>query len=271
MHPEPTASVPCLVQTSAESQHLLEAIRIYWNEHIHDLEIARHAVGTKEFFAELAAYRFEKLEYLPRVVDFSAYAGKRLLEVGCGVGIDLARFAQQAARVTGVDLAEVSIDLARRNFALHGLSGDLQVMNGECLQFHDSSFDVVYAHGVLQYANDAERMIEEIQRVLKPGGEAILMVYNRYSWLNLLAKLFGVKLEHEDAPVLRKYSIREFRRMLRPFAHAEIIPERFPVETRLHHGIQAMIYNTVFVSAFRLLPSVLVRPYGWHLMAKAVK
>lgn len=97
------------------------------------------------------------------------------------------------------------------------------------------------------------------------------MVYNRYSWLNLMATLFGVKLEHEDAPVLRKYSIREFRHMLRHFSRVEIIPERFPVKTRLHHGLKAMVYNSVFVSAFHLLPRASVRPFGWHLMAKAVK
>jgi SAM-dependent methyltransferase len=252
-------------------QDLREAIRAYWNAHIHDLEIARHPVGTRGFFEELAAYRFEKLAYLPRVVDFPSYRGKRLLEVGCGVGIDLVRFAQHGAIVTGVDLAEVSIRLARENFALHGLSGELRTMDGEHLRFGNNSFEVVYAHGVLQYTRDAERMIHEIHRVLRPGGEAILMVYNRYSWLNLLARLFGVKLEHEDAPVLRKYSRREFRRMLRRFSQVQIVPERFPVKTRLHSGMQAVVYNAVFVSAFRLLPRALVRPFGWHLMARAVK
>ena len=67
----------------------ISKIRDYWNEHIHDLEIARHPVGTKEFFAELESYRFEKLDYLPKVVEFNTYQGKSVLEVGCGVGIGL--------------------------------------------------------------------------------------------------------------------------------------------------------------------------------------
>jgi SAM-dependent methyltransferase len=259
------------LNAASDSQALLEAIRAYWNEHIHDLQIARHPVGTKAFFDELATYRFEKLDYLPRTVDFTAYKGQRLLEVGCGVGIDLIRFAQHGALVTGVDLADISIELARKNFALHGLRGDLQVMNGECLDFNNDSFDAVYAHGVLQYTNDPGRMIYEIHRVLRPGGEALLMVYNRYSWLNLLARLGGVTLEHADAPVLQKYSRHEFRCMLTPFSQVTIIPERFPVKTRLHHGIRAVVYNAVFVSAFHLLPKPLVRPFGWHLMARVLK
>ena len=246
-------------------------IRAYWNTHIHDLKIARHPIGTQEFFAELAAYRFEKLAYLPRVVAFNAYRGKQLLEVGCGIGIDLVRFAEQGAYVTGVDLAEEAIRLAKENFALQNVNSDLHIMNGENLQFRDDTFDVVYAHGVLQYTGDGDRMIREIHRVLKPGGEAILMVYNRYSWLNLLSKLSGVQLEHEDAPFFRKYSLPEFRRMLSSFSQVEIIPERFPVKTRLHRGLKATVYNTVFVSAFNLIPRSITRPFGWHLMAKAIR
>ena len=258
-----------LSESISDSRAIIEAIRGYWNAHIHDLEIAQHPIGTKGFFEELEAYRFEKLEYLPRVVDFTAYKGKRLLEVGCGIGIDLVRFAKHGAIVTGVDLAEESIRLAKENFALSGFSGDLRTMDGEHLQFSNGSFDVVYAHGVLQYTNDTQRMIHEIHRVLRPGGEALLMVYNRYSWLNLLSKLFGVKLEHEDAPVLRKYSIRKFRNMLNCFSHVEIIPERFPVKTRLHSGLKARMYNTFFVEVFNRIPRGTVRPFGWHLMAKA--
>ena len=97
------------------------------------------------------------------------------------------------------------------------------------------------------------------------------MVYNRYSWLNILSGLSSVKLEHEDAPVFKTYSIRKFRSMLSGFSHREIIPERFPVRTRLHHGIKATMYNAVFVSGFNLIPRPIVRPLGWHLMAKATK
>jgi len=250
---------------------LLSAIRDYWNKHIHDLEIATQPVGTAGFFRELAEHRFDKLSYLPKVVDFGAYKGKHLLEVGCGIGIDLVRFAKRGAVVTGVDLAERAIDLAKQNFKLNGVTGDLTVMNGEALEFEDNQFDVVYAHGVIQYTADAQRMVDELYRVLKPRGEAILMVYNKYSWLNFLSKLMNVPLEHEDAPVLKKYSIRGFKNLLSCFSSVEIIPERFPVRTRLHRGVKAVVYNHIFVGVFNLIPSPLIRPIGWHLIAKAIK
>lgn len=265
------AKIGDLSTGKSDSQEIVEAIRLYWNEHIHDLEIARHPVGTRGFFEELDAYRFEKLEYLPRIVDFKAYKGKRLLEVGCGIGIDLVRFAGNGAIVTGIDISGQAIGLGKKNFKFHGVSGDLRVMNGENMQFNDESFEVVYAHGVLQYTGDIDRMVYEIHRVLRPGGEAILMVYNRYSWLNLMSKFFGVKLEHQDAPVLKKYSIRKFRKILSCFSQVNIIPERFPVKTRLHSGFKATVYNTFFVGAFNLIPRSIVRPFGWHIMAKAIK
>jgi ubiquinone/menaquinone biosynthesis C-methylase UbiE len=246
---------------------LLDAIRQYWNEHIHDLAIAKHPVGTKGFFIDLDDYRFDKLRYLPQVVDFNAYRGKKILEIGCGVGIDLIRFAIGGAQVTGVDLAQQSISLAKKNFEHNGLKADLRVMNGEALEFAENSFDVVYAHGVLQYTADANKMAREMHRVLKSGGEAIAMVYNRISWLNAMSLVMKVELEHEDAPVLKKYSIGEFKKMLSPFSQTRIVPERFPVASRLQKGWKAAAFNQVFVPAFNLIPRFIVRPLGWHIMA----
>jgi len=246
----------------------IDAIQRYWNERIHDLEMTDHPVGTREFFDDLEEYRFDKLHYLPRLVDFSAYRGRTLLEVGCGIGTDLVRFAQQGAIVTGVDLSSTAIDLAKRNFELRGVAAaELRVANGEALPFDDASFDVVYGHGVVQYTADAPRLIGECHRVLRPGGEGIFMVYNRVSWLNALSKLMKVGLEHEDAPVLKKYSIGEFRALLAPFTEVRIVPERFPVKSRLHKGWKGVAFNTMFVGTFNALPRAWVRPLGWHLMA----
>ena len=247
---------------------MIDAITDYWNHRIHDLEMTDHPVGTKAFFDDLDDYRFDKLHYLPRLVDFGSFRGQTLLEVGCGIGTDLVRFAKGGARVTGVDLAQTAIDLARKNFELNGVSADeLRVGNGEALPYADASFDVVYGHGVIQYTSDAPLLIREMHRVLKPGGTGIFMVYNRVSWLNAMSKVTKVALEHEDAPVLKKYSIAEFKELLKPFKETRIVPERFPVKSRLHKGWKGVAFNTMFVGTFNALPRSLVRSFGWHLMA----
>ena len=244
-----------------------DQVRDYWNRHIHDLEITAHPVGSRGFFDDLDQYHFEKLHHLLRLVDFDGWRGRRVVEVGCGAGVDLARFAKGGAEVTGVDLAPSAIDLARANFEQQGLRGEFHVANGEQLPFPDASVDLVYAHGVVQYTAHPQQLVNECRRVLKPGGEAVFQVYNRISWLNALSKLMNVGLEHDDAPVILTFSIDEFRRLLSGFREVRIVPERFPVKSRLHGGWKGALYNSVFVRAFNALPRALVRRFGWHLLA----
>jgi SAM-dependent methyltransferase len=249
---------------SASSQR---AVRAYWDTHIHDLEISRQPPGSEGFFADLEQYHFEKLHHLRRLIPFAEYRGRRVLEVGCGAGTDLVQFARQGALVTGIDLSSSAINLAARNFSLNHLRGNLLVGDGEALPFASHTFDLVYAHGVVQYTTDDRALVAECRRVLKPGGLAIFQVYNRISWLNALSRVTKVDLEHVDAPVLGKYSIGEFRRLLRDFSRVEIIPERFPVKTRLHGGLKGALYNTFFVGLFNAMPRPFVRRFGWHLLA----
>src|SRR5436309_13215734 len=139
----------------------IDAVREYWNRHIHDLEITRHPVGSRGFFDDLDQYHFEKLHHLLRLVAFDGYRGRSVLEVGCGAGVDLARFARGGASVTGVDLAVSAIELARANFEQQGLTGTFHVADGEHLPFPDNSSDLVYAHGVAQYQSNPRRLVDE--------------------------------------------------------------------------------------------------------------
>ncbi len=242
-------------------------VRAYWNHRIHDLDVSRNPPGSPGFFADLDEYHFDKLHHLLRLVDFDAQRGKKVLDVGCGAGVDLVRFARAGAAVTGVDIAPAAIDLARRNFEIQRLDAELLVADGESLPLPDGQYDLVFAHGVVQYTTNPRALIDECRRVLKGDGQAIFQVYNRISWLNLLSKVMKVDLEHEDAPVLRKYSASEFRHLLDGFGKVRLVPERFPVKSRLHGGWKGTAYNTCFVGAFNALPRPIVRRFGWHLLA----
>jgi ubiquinone/menaquinone biosynthesis C-methylase UbiE len=255
------------VPTSFDSPVSQRDVRAYWETHIHDLEISPHPPGSPGFFADLEQYHFEKLHHLPRLIPFDRFRGRNVLEVGCGAGTDLIRFARHGAIATGIDLASSSIKLAKDNFAHEGRRADLVVADGQTLPFRDQAFDFVYAHGVVQYTTDARALVGECRRVLKPGGTAVFQVYNRISWLNALSRVTKVDLEHIDAPVLKKYSIGEFRELLKDFSRIRIVPERFPVKTRLHGGLKGRLYNTCFVGLFNAMPRRLVRRFGWHLLA----
>ena len=111
---------------SSDGGGLGRRVRAYWHDHIHDLAISTHPPGSPGFFQDLDAYHFEKLHHLPRLIDFDGFRGRRVLEVGCGAGTDLIRFARGGAEVTGIDLSSAAIALARENFRHQGLTADLR-------------------------------------------------------------------------------------------------------------------------------------------------
>lgn len=250
---------------------LKRAIRRYWDSHLHDEEVVNSPVGSQSFFEELERYRFGKLTYLSELIDFPSYEGLRVLEVGCGAGIDLARFARSGAEVFGVDLSLQAVKLARRNFELQGLAGTFGVVDGEGMAFKASSFDAVYSHGVIPYTVDAVRLVSEMYRVLRPGGTVVSMAYNRFSWLNWISILTKTPLQHRHAPVYRMHTKTEFAELFTPFDEVRILFERYPVPTKLHSGWKAFLYDRVFVNVFNALPNRLVKPFGWHLIAFAHK
>ena len=248
-----------------------QKIQEYWDRNVSNWKIAKSPVGSEQFFREVEQYRFSKLSYLAKRVDFGGYPGKRLLDVGCGLGNDLSRFVSGGSEGVGIDISPMAIKLSKTNFEYRNLSAEFVQMDGEDMAFEDNSFDVVYCHTVLHFTPDPEALVQEIHRVLKPGGLAILMTINRHSWLYALHRLANLKIDFMDAPVFNKYTYSEFERMLSPFDRLDMIVERFPVRTEVHSGIKARIYNKFFVDIYNSLPGKLIGKTGYHLLAFAYK
>lgn len=165
---------------------LKEVVREYWDHQPCGTQFTTLPWGTPEFFAEVERFRYSVQPFMHRFIQFHRYRGRRILEIGCGLGTDLLQFARQGALVTGVDLSPQSLQLAQQRFELEGLPGTFVVADAENLPFPAASFDVVYSFGVLHHTPHIEQAIAEIHRVLVPGGELILMLYHRHSmhvWL----------------------------------------------------------------------------------------
>lgn len=111
--------------------------------------------------------------------------GKRVLEIGTGAGGHSALFAKHGAIVTGVDLTPDRVAATQRKFALMGeVAAGCQAMqaDGENLPFADDSFDIVYSNGVLHHTVDTGKALDEVYRVVKPGGQVVMMLYCKDSW-----------------------------------------------------------------------------------------
>ena len=133
---------------------------------------------TLEWFEEAERYRYQDYApWMPEVMEFGRWGGKQVLEVGGGMGSDLAQFALNGAETTDCDLSKGHLELAQENFSLRGLAGTFARADAENLPFADASFDMVYSNGVVHHTPGTQRAIAEMYRVSRPGGRAIVMVY----------------------------------------------------------------------------------------------
>src|SRR6266480_3818467 len=167
---------------SETDKNLKGRVRDFWQAHPCGAKFATAELGTKEFFELIEAHRYESERHIPIAADFPSAKGKRVLEIGCGIGTDGVQFAKAGAVYTGIDLTTAAVELAKKNFDLRGLSGTFQTADAERLDFPDASFDLVYSHGVLHHTPDTKQAIKEVYRVLRPGGRAIVMLYHRNSY-----------------------------------------------------------------------------------------
>jgi SAM-dependent methyltransferase len=161
------------------------AVKAFWEANPVAAASVAHPPGTAEFFAAYDRLREqnESVEFSNRLHEYDLFKGRRVLDVGCGNGYVLSRFAAAGAEVVGVDITRKAIELCEARFRLAGLTGKFQIADAESLPFADASFDCVTSMGVLHHVPDTEAAVAEIRRVLKPGGRLIVMFYHRNSAL----------------------------------------------------------------------------------------
>lgn len=122
----------------------------------------------------------------------------RLLDVGCGGGLLSEPFAALGCQVSGVDRSLPTLEAARTHAAQSRLAIDYREASAEALPFDSASFDVVSCCDVLEHVDDLDKVVQEIARVLKPGGVFLFDTINR----TLRSKLIAIKLA-QDWPLTR--------------------------------------------------------------------
>ncbi len=133
-------------------------------------------------------------EPFDRIIPFADLPGKRALEIGCGMGLHTELMLKAGAELSSVDISDTSIEMTGRRLRLKGLDGDVRRSDAETLPFDDHTFDFVWSWGVIHHSSRTGRIVREIARVLKPGGEARVMVYNRDgmpAWITFWTRFVG--------------------------------------------------------------------------------
>ena len=169
----------------------IDAVRSFWNARPCNIRHSAKQVGTREYFDEVEHRKYFVEPHIPGFAEFERWNGKRVLEIGCGLGTDTVNFARAGASVTAVELSDESAALARRRADVFGVSDrvSIQVGNAEELPslIEPQTFDLVYSFGVIHHSPHPRRIVEHLRRYMTPASELRLMVYARVSY-----KLFWI-------------------------------------------------------------------------------
>jgi len=269
---------------NAQQETDIERVRAYWDSRPCNIRHSTQPVGTRAYFDEVEARKYLVEPHIPVFADFPRWAGKRVLEIGCGIGTDTINFARAGARVTAVDLSVESIGLAKRRAEVFGLADRIEFHAADAERLSETiapaPYDLVYSFGVIHHTPHPERVIDQVRHhFVHQDSEFKIMVYHRNSWKVLWIlltegkgafwKLDALIARNSEAqtgcPVTYTYTPGSVRSLLRGFrVESLFIDHIFPY--RIRDYVQ---YRYVRNWYFRILPRpvfrALERTFGWHL------
>ena len=235
-----------------------------------------HEPGTLEFFEVFDAQR-ESIEPLPIsyvLHEYTDFKCRKVLDVGCGNGYVLSKYALEGGEVYGIDITQAGVDLCLKRFELFGLVGNFRVADAQDIPYPDSTFDCVCSMGVLHHVPDTQKALDEIFRVLKPGGRLIVMFYHRHSAKYQLKYRVWSWVTGKSMQQL----VNEFDGVGNPKG---VVSSRSELRKRLHRFSEIQMHigfletRDIILRGARFLPERLFQPLapliGWNLYAKARK
>ncbi len=256
------------------------AVRDFWNSD----PCGTRYLKERDDFAAHARTRYALEPHIPGFADFASARGRRVLEIGVGMGADYLEWLKAGASATGVDLSAVSLGKARRRCELAGYDPDLRIADAERLPFPADSFDVVYSYGVMHHSANPEQCMQEAWRVLKPGGQLKVMLYQHPSLTGLMLWLrYGIVrgrslrdcvYHHLESPGTESFTVDEVGQMLSKFEDVRIRQAFSPGDLLLHKPslrFQGLAYRIIWSLFPRRLVRLFCRKYGLFLLISARK
>src|SRR4029453_4479801 len=144
------------------SETSIDRVRDYWNSRPCNLRHSQAPVGSREYFDQVEARKYLVEPHIPGFADYPRWAGRRVLEIGCGLGTDTMNFARAGARVTAVDLSERSLELARRRAEVFGVQDRVRFYQANAEELSGvvpvEPYDLVYSFGVIHHTPHPENV-----------------------------------------------------------------------------------------------------------------
>jgi SAM-dependent methyltransferase len=266
----------------------IAAVEEFWDAHPCNIRHSPKPIGTREYFDDVERRKYFVEPHIPAFADFDRWRGKRVLEIGCGIGTTTTSFARAGASVTSVDLSAESAALTRRRADVYGISDRVQVLVGNAEELSTflpvESYDLVWSFGVIHHSPHPERIVREVRRYMHGESELRLMVYSRVSYklfwimrqenvwdMNRIDQLIAKNSEAQTGcPVTYTYTPDSITALLKDYRVLDIAKAHiftWDVEAyRRHEYKKDPAWADVSDEALASLEKEL----GWHTLVRAV-
>lgn len=267
----------------------ISRVRDYWNARPCNIWHSPAPVGTREYFEQVEARKYLVEPHIPPFAEFEKWRGKKVLEIGCGIGTDTVNFARHGAQVTTVDLSEKSMELARARADVYSLQDSIRFYHGNAEELSAfvpvESYDLIYSFGVVHHTPYPDRVLQQARRYARPGTTVKIMVYHRRSykvaWIlategkgqfwNLRELVAKNSEAQTGCPVTYTYSRKEGRELLEKHGFRvkrvevdHVFPYRIP-DYKQYRFVKEWYLRWIPEGMFRALE----RRFGWHLLLTA--
>lgn len=260
----------------------IEIVKNYWNKRPCNIRHSTKEVGTREYFDEVEQRKYTVEPHIPTFADFPLWSGKKVLEIGCGIGTDSINFVRNGADLTCIELSEESLSLCKKRFEIYGLSTRFYWGNAEDMNVvvPTETYDLIYSFGVIHHSPHPEKIIEQLYRYMNSDTECRIMLYSKYSWKALeffitngwrfwfnWNKTIQYHAEAQPGcPIAYTYTKSSIKDLLKDYhilsiEKTHIFPYRIADYIQYRYN-KRWIFKILPASVFKWLESVL----GWHYL-----
>lgn len=265
----------------------IEDVKKFWDSGPCNIRHSPKPIGTKDYFDEVECKKYKAEPHILGFADFDKWKDKDVLEIGCGIGTAVISFLRAGARVTAVDLSDVSVDLCRQRLKVYNFEADVSTANAEILDQTldpEKKYDLVYSFGVIHHTPNPKNVIEQARKFVKPGGELRIMLYSLISYkvfrvmhetngwnLSNMRKIIEKYSEAQmGSPCTYVYSFEEVEQLLHPYFRIKKIWKDHIFtwdieEYKKGNFVLAKAFEGLDDSELRKLESEL----GWHTLVIA--